>query len=110
MSDPAGPPVLVAGAHRAQVLEAQFGVGPTDGDPAVHAAAVAVDAVPHQHLHKPTDLLEAFGAIELDHADGVLVAALFGDEVLLRADRIVGLLRRSAGVEIGLSAAGSQAR
>src|SRR5262249_48239192 len=38
----AGPPALVARAHRAEVLEAEVRLVPADGDPAVHPAAVAV--------------------------------------------------------------------
>ncbi len=72
---PAGPPVLVARAHRPQVLERQLRVVPADGDPPQHPAPVAVDPVPHQLADEPADLPEALGPVELDHADRVLVPA-----------------------------------
>src|SRR5207249_1900216 len=76
MSGPAGPPVLVTRAHRSQMFEIDLRIVPADRDPSVHPAAVAVDAVPHQLAHEPTDLPKAFGAIELHHADRRLIAAL----------------------------------
>ena len=45
------------------------------GDPAEHAGAVAVDAVPHDLAHEATDLLEARDPIELGHAHRHLVPA-----------------------------------
>src|SRR5216683_3638850 len=79
--DPAGPPVLVAGPHRAQVNEPELGIVPGHGDPSELAAAMAVDAVPHQLAHEPADLAEAGRAVELGHPDRVLVPRLLRDEI-----------------------------
>src|SRR3954465_14779929 len=76
----AGPPVLVGGPHRPQVREPDRRIVPAHRDPAEHAAAMAVDAVPHQLAHESANLLEATRAIKLDHADRHFIAALFADE------------------------------
>ena len=47
------------------------------GDPAEHAGAMTVDAVPHHLAHEAADLLEAGDPVELGHADRHLVAADF---------------------------------
>ena len=59
-----------------------------DRVPAEHAAAVAVDAVPHQLADEPADLLEAARAVKLHHADGVLVAALLADVLAVAFDEV----------------------
>src|SRR5437667_11527474 len=77
--------------------EANSQLIPTASDPAEHSAAVAVDAIPHDLPHEAADLLETFGAIELDHADGHFIAAGFGDELAIIA------------AEIGFAGAGADA-
>ena len=60
---------LLARAHGAQVHETQVWLVPAARDPAVHAAAVAIDAIPHHFSNKSADRLEAGHAIEFGHAE-----------------------------------------
>src|SRR4051812_16266505 len=71
---PSGPDALLTGALRAQMHEADRFEIDALGDPAEHARAVAVDAVPHHLAHEAADLLEAGDPIEFGHADRHLVA------------------------------------
>src|SRR5262245_55845235 len=93
-----GPDTVVAGTHRAQVHEPQRRLVPAAGDPAEHAAAVAVDAIPHSLAHETADRLEALAAIQLGHPRGHLVADRLGDEPAVA----IGMVR--------LAAAGAEAR
>ncbi len=58
---------------------------------------MTVDTIPHHLPHEAANLLEAFGAIELDHADGHFIATGFADEISL------------AVFEVWLSGAGANA-
>ena len=57
---PAGPDALLARSHGPQMQEAQALVVHALRDPAQHAAAVAVDPVPHHLPHEAADLAEAW--------------------------------------------------
>src|SRR5690606_22701850 len=96
----AGPDALVARAHGAQVGESQFRVVVALGDPPEHAAAVAVDAVPHHGPDEAPDLGEAVGPVELGHADGHLVAAGLADQASGLRVRVVRLA--GAGADAGV--------
>ena len=85
--NPTCPDAFLAGALRAQVDKADRLQISALGDPAQHAATVAVDAIPHDLAHKAPDLLEAVHAIEFGHAHRHLVAAdLRNQGVALRVD------------------------
>src|SRR5439155_18647665 len=85
------------GPHRPQVNEAHVGIVPASRDPPGHSAPVPVDPVPHQIAHESADLAEAARAVELDHADGVFIAALFTDQLPILT-------------KVGLAAARAEAR
>ena len=63
----AGPPILVAGSHRAQVDETQVWLVPGDCNPAELPTAVAIDAVPHQLVSESIYLPKTDSAVELAH-------------------------------------------
>ena len=85
-AQPSGPDAVVAGALRAQMNEANGFEIDALGDPAEHAGAVAVDAVPHHLTHEAADFLEAVDPIEFGHADRHLVAADLGHQLAGLAD------------------------
>src|SRR3982751_1404198 len=79
VSYPAGPPVLVARAHRPEMLKIEARIVPAHRDPAEHPAAVAIDPIPHEFSDEAADLLETFGPIKLHHSDRILVPAHLHD-------------------------------
>jgi len=58
----------VTGALWAQVDEAEGLEIDALGDPAEHASAVAIDAIPHDLADEAADLLEAGNPVKLGHA------------------------------------------
>ena len=101
-AQPSGPDALVAGALRTQMNEANGLEVDALGDPAEHARAVAVDAVPHHLAHEAADFLEARDPIELGHADRHLVAADLGHQRAVLRMHEPRLARRRADARIAL--------
>src|SRR5262249_41282266 len=69
------PYAVLASTLRTQVNEAQRLDIHTFSDPAQHAGAMAVDAIPHDLPDEASDLFEAGYPIELSHSDRHLVPA-----------------------------------
>ncbi|MBA7672865.1 hypothetical protein ES703_81052 [subsurface metagenome] len=86
----------MAGALRAQMNEAGGFEIDALGDPAEHARAVTVDAVPHHLAYEAADFPETVDAVELGHADRHLVAADFGHQCAGLRMNEPGFARRRA--------------
>ena len=87
---------------RPQVDEPQSLVVHALRHPAQHAAAVAVDAVPHHLPHEAADLPEAGHPVELGHAHRHLVAAHLRDQRAVCGVHEVRLSRGGAEPGLGL--------
>src|SRR5262249_35944123 len=72
---PSSPDALMARTHGAQVDETDKLDISGFGDPAEHATAMAVDAVPQDLTDKAADLIETSNPVELGHAYRHLVPA-----------------------------------
>src|SRR5438132_4375927 len=93
------PDACLAGTHRAKVQEAKVLVVHGLGNPAEHARAMAIDAVPHHLPDETTDLAEAADPVELRRAQRDLVSAGLWHK------------RASPGIdEPGLARAGAESR
>jgi hypothetical protein len=59
------------------MFESKLGISQAGCFPAQHAAAVAIDSIPHYFGHKSANLLEATSPIEFGHPNRVLIPANF---------------------------------
>src|SRR6267378_3812730 len=89
---------LLAGTHAAQMDEPQLGLVPAACDPALHAAAMTIDPVPHHLPDETADLLEAGNPIELRHAEGGLVTVALSDQRPLLLEVSLPAARTESGV------------
>src|SRR5215831_10877319 len=77
--------------------ETQFRFVPATRNPAVHPAAMAVDPIPHHFTYEPANPPETINAVKLCHAERCIVTMPLRDQ-------------SSVFVDVGLTAAGSDAR
>src|SRR5688572_28507047 len=82
---PAGPQASgddppVARAHGTETQDAEIRIVPAPRDPAEHAAAMAVDPVPHDLANEAADLQKARDPVDLGRSDRSLVPADLASE------------------------------